>query len=731
MSRRGNSFMHYITQLRQILRRYGTSLPRRMLHAWSKGGWVELWGRAGDALGNHRPIAQFYGDWIKLHDTLSEEVRRQMRADTANWAKRPLITVLMPASHASVARTLAAISSCRTQLYQKWELCICLDAMAPPALRDLLEAIAQRDDRVRLVDTKNGDNGCATLNTALVGTSGEFFVLLNNTDVLSEHALYFVAKESVEYPAVDLMFSDEDEITADGLRFDPRFKSDWNPGLMLSCNAFGNLGAYRTSLVNKVGGFRPEFAERSNYDLVLRCAAATSSERIRHIPRVLYHKTHSSSADAESTTTTSTADFSNWEIGRKVIEQYLGQGGVNAKVEPTGRECYQVVYALPSEPARVSILLPSRCEPRLIEPCLKSLLTRTTYAHYEVLLIVNEQDQSAAGRVGALTQFVGSSRVRVVTYPHRPFNYSWVNNWAAGQASGDFLCFLNDDTTMITPDWLERLIARASLPGVAAAGPMLRYPDDRIQHAGVILGLGGVAGHACHGLPQGDCGYLDRACLEQDVSSLTAACLVLRKNLFDELGGFDEGLPIAYNDVDLCLRLRQAGWRLIWTPTVELYHHESASAGRHDAPQRREEFRGAVALDAGTMGSGSSARSLLQCQPITTERLASCLFSQRPATCLTHFPDHADLLDDAGRKKRQVKKEALLQSPIGAASPRSTMRLDKPPERPRGLQFALSLHDLTKSPCCRYHEPSTYCATRSRECSICSPTPEAVGWPYR
>ena len=196
----------------------------------------------------------------------------------------------------------------------------------------------------------------------------------------------------------------------------------------------------------------------------------------------------------------------------------------------------------------------------------------------------------------ALTRHANSSRVRLLTYPDRAFNYSWVNNWAASQSAGDLLCFLNDDTVVITPDWLERLIARASLPGVAAAGPMLRYPDDSVQHAGVILGLGGIAGHACHGLHQGECGYLDRACLEQDVSCLTAACLMMRKDVFHNLGGFDEELPVAYNDVDLCLRLRQANWRLIWTPTVELYHRESASVGRHDAPERATEFEAAVAL---------------------------------------------------------------------------------------------------------------------------------------
>jgi GT2 family glycosyltransferase len=202
-----------------------------------------------------------------------------------------------------------------------------------------------------------------------------------------------------------------------------------------------------------------------------------------------------------------------------------------------------------------------------------------------------------------LTKFADTSRIRVLVYPDRPFNYSWVNNWGANQASGSLLCFLNDDTRLITPDWLEQLAARVSLPGVAAVGPMLLYPDETIQHAGVILGLNGVAGHACHGLPIGDCGYFGRACLEQDVSCLTAACLMMRKNVFKDVGEFDEELPIAFNDVDLCLRLRAAGWRLVWTPAVKLYHHESASVGKHDSHERRNEFPQAVKLMRQRWGS--------------------------------------------------------------------------------------------------------------------------------
>ena len=586
-----------ISALPQILRRYGTSLPRRIFLAWSKDGWRGLRARVRDALGHHRPIAEFYDEWIKRYDTLSEDARRQLRADIAGWPTVPSITVLMPVTHGDPASVLAAIASCRAQFYPKWELRIWLGPSAAPSVREALLSLAQSDGpRIAIIDSKDGDDVCTGLNAALADATGEYFALLDDNDLLSEQALYWVAKEIAEHPAIDLIFSDEDRIGADGRRFDPRFKGDWNPGLMLSGDAFGRLGVYRTDLAKDVGGFRPEFAERYAYDLVLRCANATTPERIRHIPLVLYHRGTADAAGAASAALASTSVSSAWETGRRAIAQHLHANGVRVAVgRSEARSAYQVDYALPAQPVRVSILLPSRCEPDLIEPCLTSILTRTTYAHYDVLLVVNQRHRSAAEKIEALIQHANSSRVRLLTYPDRSFNYSWVNNWAARQAEGELLCFLNDDTIVITPDWLERLVARTCQPGVAAAGPMLRYPDDSIQHAGVILGLGGVAGHACHGLPKGDRGYLDRACLEQDVSCLTAACLMIRKDVFQDLGGFDEALPIAYNDVDLCLRVRQANWRLLWTPTVELYHRESTSVGRHDAPERAAEFAAAVA----------------------------------------------------------------------------------------------------------------------------------------
>jgi GT2 family glycosyltransferase len=562
--------------LRHLLRLHAKDLPRKVLQVWSQGGWRRVLAKSIEPL-RHRPIDQFYSAWIRRYDTLTDHARDRMRREMAEWAANPLISVIMAVRDADQRRLEGAIASVRAQLYPHWELCICVDGSTSAGLHAALSSQARADHRihVRLGDERRPPG--AGMNDAVALARGDLVALLDSDDLLPVHALYWIAKEFIEHPAVDLVFSDEDSIDADGKRSAPRFKPGWNPALMLSCNAVGRLAAFRRTLVEQVGGFRPDV--NSEHDLLLRCARAT--ERIRHIPRVLYHwraraLDHIASAE-----------------GKRAIAEHIAACGTRATVSCAGTQSFQVDYALPSAPPRVSILIPTTCDTRFIEHCLASVLAHTTYCDFEILLLVNERHLAQAAK---LADRITSQRLRLLAYPDRPFNYSWVNNWGARQASGELLCFLNDDTTVITPDWLERLAARTSLPGVAAAGAKLLYPDNTIQHAGVILGLGGVAGHAGHGLPRASCGYLDRFCLEQDVSCVTAACMVMRASVFTELGGFDEALAVAFNDVDLCIRARAAGWRIIWTPTVELYHHESATAGRHDAPARAAEFAKEYAL---------------------------------------------------------------------------------------------------------------------------------------
>jgi cellulose synthase/poly-beta-1,6-N-acetylglucosamine synthase-like glycosyltransferase len=290
-----------------------------------------------------------------------------------------------------------------------------------------------------------------------------------------------------------------------------------------------------------------------------------------------------------------TDDRADQIAGCRAIEEVLALKGITAQVKssPLG---YEVNYPAPVPLPRVSILIPTTGNPALFGPCLESILQRTTYDNFEILVLVNEVEFTRPDHARALALAAADARVKMRSYSDRPFNYSWINNWGAKQAQGEFLILLNDDTEIISHDWIEKLIARVSLDGVGVAGPMMYYADNTIQSAGVILGIGGVAHHVFSGEPRGTRGYFGRACLEQDFSCITAACMAIRKDLFFEVGGFDEKLPAAFNDVDLCMKLRRAGWRIIWTPTAELYHKESKSLGRHDAGARAEQHLADIAL---------------------------------------------------------------------------------------------------------------------------------------
>jgi GT2 family glycosyltransferase len=538
-----------------------------------------------------------YNRWIARHETLTQTDRQKICNDIGRFPRRPVISVIMPVAGADRRCLQTTIRSMQTQLYPYWELCCSADASVLAACRAALRDVARQDHRIRCAFREDTTTWATKANAALLLASGDFVAPLDPGDTLAEDALYRVAKEILEHSDTRLFFSDEDKIERNGIRVDPWFKPDWNLAIMLSCNTFGRLGVYDRTLVKSLGGFRFGYDGAEEHDVILRCAREINREQIRHIPRILYHRRYVASATCGS------AKSAKWEAGRRAIAQYLVQSGFSASVGRGRTVGYQVTYQVPLPHPRVSIIIATTARPALLKPCLDSLLKRTSYGNFEVLLLVNEGHTRLSERADLLRRLTERSPVRVLAYPDQPFNYSWVNNWGAGQVSSDVLCFLNDDTEVITGDWLHHLVGRVSLPGVAAAGPMLYYSDDTIQHAGVILGLGGVAGHACHGEPMGAHGYFGRACLEQDVSCVTAACMAIRHEVFHELGGFDEALPIAYNDVDLCIRLRKAGWRIIWTPMVELYHHESASIGRHDSGPRAEQFSCAVALMRQRWGS--------------------------------------------------------------------------------------------------------------------------------
>lgn len=530
--------------------------------------------------------ADRYAEWVEKYDVLSESDRDSIRRVMAGLKSRPKISVLMPVYNVDLQWLGRAIDSVASQLYPNWELCISDDASTDPAIGEFLRRCAQNDDRIKLFFRQTNGHISENSNSALALATGDYIALLDCDDELAESALFWVAYEVNKNAEIDMIFSDEDQIDEANRRDSPYFKSDWNPSLMTSQNAFGHLSVVRRSLVQQVGGFRKGFEGSQDHDLALRCSELSLADRIKHIPRVLYHWR----TLASSTAVGPAAKPYAWTAGAAAIREHFERQGIAANVKAACGSWYQVEYALPDPAPGVSIIIPTAFCQGLVRDCLASVLTKSTYRNFEVLVLVNERHASLPENQLYLEQVRSDTRVKVLAYPDQPFNYSIVNNFGVSQATSPFICFLNDDTRVIDGDWLEQLVARAVQPGVGAVGPLLLYPDDTVQHAGVILGLAGTAGHVFSRLPKGSPGYMGRAALEQDLSCITAACMIVRAESFQQLGGFDPQFAVAFNDVDLCIRLKKAGWRLIWTPAASLYHCESVSVGQPDASDRAERF---------------------------------------------------------------------------------------------------------------------------------------------
>jgi GT2 family glycosyltransferase len=526
-----------------------------------------------------------YRRWVKLYDTLSATDCEAIAAAIAEFPYRPLISIVVPVFNTPERELRAALDSVFAQLYANWQLCIADDASTAPHVARVLQQYTARDQRVRVVMRPVNGGISAASNSAIELSSGDFIAFLDHDDALPAHALYMVAREIVLHPDVDLIYSDEDKLDRRGRRRDPYFKSDWNPDLFLSQNMISHLGVYRAALVRKVGGLRSEFDGSQDYDLALRILEQTGSERIRHIPHVLYHWRAAPRSTARSPEEKSYAVAA----ARRAVEDHLRRRGVRAEVTMAPSLLFQLVrYVLDREPM-VSIIIPTRDRADLLSRCIAGILTGTDYRNLEILVVDNLSNEAAT--LAYLDHISREQRVRVLRYD-APFNFALINNWAAGQAEGEILLFLNNDIEVINPTWLQHMAANACRPEVGAVGARLLYPNGRVQHGGVILGIGGVAGHFHFGCRRDEPGYFSRAQLQQNLSAVTAACLAMRHQVFDEVAGFDgANLPIAYNDIDLCLRLRERGYLVVWTPLAELYHHESASRGSDLLPEQQPRFQ--------------------------------------------------------------------------------------------------------------------------------------------
>lgn len=547
---------------------------RRQLNSASlQGKQTSLKAAASRVLAGYRVRrSDAYGDWIKLYDKLDPADATAIQERTTRLPYRPVISLLVPLFEVSQPALQATIASMSAQLYPYWELCFVDSGSTPPWLAGVLNTQAKHDPRIKVATTGTASISAAT-NLALEMATGDYIALLDQGDVLARHALYAVAEAIAANQNVDLFYSDEDRLDDTGRRRDPFFKPDWNPDFFLSRGYIGRLSVLRTTLVRKLLGFRTGLEGAQEFDLVLRVVDATSAP-IVHIPHVLYHR--------QIAAEVVTAAVRTWrgdatKAAATAIRGFFASKGEEVRVEELGDGLRRIVLPAPDKWPLVTAIVPTRDQFTILKQCVEGLLHETDYPNLEVIIVDNDSREPQT--LAYFRQIERLASVRVLSVPGR-FNFSRMNNLAAREAHGDILLFLNNDVSVFEGTWLKELILVAIRKDIGAVGARLLYPDDTIQHAGVVLGLGGAAGHVHLGAFRRDAGYFGRLKVQQDVAAVTAACMTVPKAVFELVGGFDEdNLAVAYNDVDLCIKIRNAGYRIIWTPFAELYHFESKSRG--------------------------------------------------------------------------------------------------------------------------------------------------------
>lgn len=524
-----------------------------------------------------------YERWLSSHDVLTPSMIHSMRDIVSKLPARPLISILMPTYNTPKPWLLRAIESIKAQIYPHWELCIADDASTLPHVRQLLLKAASSDHRIKVVFRNENGHICQASNSALELCTGSFTALMDNDDELSPDALFHLAEAMAKHPEVDLLFSDEDKIDEHGIRSDPYFKPGWNYELLLHQNCVCHLSVFRTSLFREVGGFRVGYEGSQDWDLILRVLQRIPHNHVRHIPRVLYHWR------MLETSTAATIKAKPYAItaGMRAVQEHLNASGQNARVELSPDGPLHIDWALPEPPPLVSIIIPTRDRVDLLRVALDTLFMQTEYPRYEVVIVDHASEQEATQHyLDTLAE--ARSNVSVIR-AEGAFNWSRLNNLGAAKASGEILLFLNNDVEITDARWLRKLAANANRPDIGAVGALLLYPNGTIQHAGVVLGINGIAGHVFRTaqVEQRIVGLMPT--LPREVTAVTGACLAVRRSVFQEAGGFDdEYLPISYNDLDFCLRLRARGLRNLYVPDARLIHHESLTRAASEKESSRK-----------------------------------------------------------------------------------------------------------------------------------------------
>ena len=530
-------------------------------------------------------IEKKYEDWIKYYDTISLKDKLEIIKQIESLKYRPLFSILMPVYNTDPFFLRQALDSIINQIYENWELCIADDNSTNIEVKKILKEYEEKDNRIKIVYREENGHISRASNSALDLVVGEYTALMDHDDLLPSHALYMIVNELNKCGCtIDLIYTDEDKIDGDNKRYDPYFKMDWNETLIYSQNFVAHLGVYRTSILKKIGGFRDGFEGSQDYDMLLRFLKETNSNKILHIPHILYHWRIFKGNSTFSTDNHKVSDTSAY----KALSEHFND--VNKNVEILQIEDFPGSWRIKKNISdfypKVSLIIPTRDRFEILKNCVDGLNNNTDYDDFEIIIVDNESKEKAT--LEYFNEIREIPRVKILRIEGE-FNYSKLNNLAVKEAKGKYLVFMNNDLEIINSYWLKEMISTFYDSNIGIVGAKLYYKNDKIQHAGCVTGIYGVAGHIHRHWDKKSPGYFGRLLLQHEVSAVTGACLAISKEIFEEVSGFDEEkLKVSYNDVDLCLKVKNKGYKIIFNPNIELYHLESISRGQDIEKEKRE-----------------------------------------------------------------------------------------------------------------------------------------------
>lgn len=526
-----------------------------------------------------------YGSWLPKHLPSAAELKRQQKKE---FVRTPLISVAVVLEHARLKPLVQLVESLQGQTYANWELCIALLGKGEQDIVRVLERYEKEDKRIRVIGNGESKSPAQGLNEAVKAAKGEYIAFCGQEDVLTAHALFSFAEAINEHPDIDVLYSDEDRISIFGNRYQkPHFKPDFNLDLLCTTNYIAHLFAAKKSLLAEVGFFREEFGAAMDYDLILRCVE--KAVHICHVPKILYHWRLREDYGEERLEGELKANLD----GMHAVQAHFDRLGIPATVyEGEYPGLYRTRYNWEEKPL-VSILIPNKDHIEDLDRCISSIEEKSTYKNTEYIIIENNSTEESTFAYYKELE-ARNPKVHMV-YWDGPFNYSAINNFGASYAKGDYYLLLNNDTEVISPDWIEELLGYCMRPDVGIVGARLFYDDDTVQHAGVILGFGSIAGHCFIQQPRSNSGYQHRIISAQNYSAVTAACMMVDRKVYEQVGGLSTELAVAFNDIDFCLKVGAAGYRIVYNPYVELYHYESKSRGLEDTPEKQARFNKEIA----------------------------------------------------------------------------------------------------------------------------------------